>query len=132
MEIVQEEKIEAAPQTTPPPAPEDYTKQVTEAFNRAEVMAQSIHEKVIGQPFTMMKLSNLTGTPVREIDNQLRFISQFFLLEENVELGVKKFKIIRDAKERLKFIEDNRNMRLAEISNWNMIAQLISEKVVEA
>lgn len=132
MNIVEKEAVEAAPQDTKEATPEDFTKKISDAFAQGEVMAKKIHETVLGQWFTMMKLSNLTGDPIRGVDRKLQFISQFFLLEEKNELGVRTFKVITDAKERLAFVESNKQMRLAEISTWDLIAQMIMEKVVDA
>jgi len=42
---------------------------------------------------------------------------------------VVKLRFVREPERRLNFIEEQKNAMLAQLNNWNFIAQLISEKI---
>jgi hypothetical protein len=108
---------------------EDFTKQMTDGFAKAQGMADKINELMLGQWFTPMKLSSYSKRQMNQVDNDLRFIAQFFLLEQRQSLGVTSFRIISDAKERLGFIESNKQMLMQQIATFDLVAQMISELI---
>ena len=126
MEILKDEVATDTPQAQPT---EDSTAIFRSNFDKAQGIAKNIHELMIGQWFTPLKLSSYSKMQMNKVDQDLRFISAFFLLEEKVSLGVKSFRIIMDAKERLDFIQAHRQSLMQQLGHFDLCSQLISEQI---
>lgn len=82
-----------------------WTEQLTEGIKKADTIAHQIKEKVLLPQFTLVKMAELMRISREEAQQKISFIGKMGYIEEKKQGGVMFFRVVTDAKERIKNIE---------------------------